>query len=476
MDGSIEQPSEHIPEPGGKSHLCKITEMVAPTINNEAEGNQMRSNALRSNVAQSDELTNELRTEASQPHTAVKSVPPSAKSVPPPSSWRLRVAPSLIQGGPTQVRRFVSAIDASIDGLAILEGESFVYMNAQHARMYGYSPEELLGKSWRELYDSEEQARLEQCALSDVLEKGHYRGEAKGLRKDGTLFEVEISLTKTHYGDLVCSCRDISARKQIEAEQAHSRKLLSLLNSELQKSSRMKDEILAVLSHELRTPLNTILGMAELLQESAGKVLAAEQLEWVSAISGRGEHLLSLINDLLDLSKIVVGKMEVRPDLVNIADICKASVRAVQGIADKKNIYLELFIEEGVSTVYGEGKRIRQILMHLLGNALKFTPSGGSVGILVSAGRSENMVSITVWDTGIGIAPSQMQTLFEPFVQGSGGLSRQFEGTGLGLALVARLAELHRGSVHVESDFGRGSRFTVHLPAVEDSSLLGESL
>ncbi len=441
----------------------------------------MRPNVLKNTVMNGDEAMEEQGNEVSQaqpihktvpPATktnppATKTVPPPGKSVPPPSSWRLRAVPEMVRSEPAQVRRFIAAIDASMDGLAILDGETFVYMNREHARMYGYEPEELLGKAWRELYSPEEQERLERLALADVLAKGHYRGEAVGMRKDGAPFDVEISLTKTQYGDLICSCRDISARKQIEEEQRHSRKVLSALHSELQKSSRMKDEILAILGHELRTPLNTILGMAELLQDCAGSNLSVEQRNWVSSISGRGEHLLALINDLLDLSKIVVGKMEFRPELVNINDICRTVIRTIQPAADKKNIYLELFIEEGVTLVYGEGKRIRQILLHLLNNAVKFTPSGGSVGLLVSAGHLANLVSMTVWDTGIGIAPSQMQLLFEPFVQGSGGLSRQFEGTGLGLTLVARLCELQGGTVHAESDFGRGSRFTVLLPARE---------
>lgn len=423
----------------------------------------MRSNHLITGpAAQNDEANppgeEDAPREESAPLHAV------ANSVPPPSSRRLRAMPKWMQGDPTLLRKLIAAFDASMDGLAILDGETFVYVNAEHARMYGYRPEELLGKTWRELYSPEQQAYIAQTALLEVMQKGHYRGEAKGKRKDGTLFDVELSFTYTEYGDLVCSCRDISERKRMEAEQAETQKRKSELSVQLLAHARAKDEFLAILSHELRTPLNTILGMAELLDESAGGALSVTQRGWLQSISTRGEHLLTVINSLLDLSKLLVGKMELRHESLNVADVCQGCLCAVRPVAKEKNIFLELTMDEGAMEVHADEKRLRQILMNLLSNALKFTHRDGSVGIWVAKGGSPGEVAITVWDTGIGIAPEDTQRLFLPFVQVSNGLSRQYQGTGLGLALVARLVELQGGSIRVDSERGRGSRFMVLLP------------
>jgi signal transduction histidine kinase/ActR/RegA family two-component response regulator/PAS domain-containing protein len=244
---------------------------------------------------------------------------------------------------------------------------------------------------------------------------------------------------------------------------------LSAANAELERAARLKDEFLANMSHELRTPLNTILGMAEILNENVYGELSGDQQRTVSYIEESGRHLLYLINDILDLAKIEAGKTEVHIAAVAIDDVCQASLLFVKQIAQKKQIKISSTFNNKVNIIQADQRRLKQILVNLLSNAVKFTPEGGQIGLEVTGNETQEVVHFTVWDTGIGIAEEDMSGLFQPFVQIDSSLSREHEGTGLGLSLVYRLAEMHGGSVAVESEVGQGSRFTVSLPWSEES-------
>jgi PAS domain S-box-containing protein len=235
-------------------------------------------------------------------------------------------------------------------------------------------------------------------------------------------------------------------------------------NAELARAARMKDEFLANMSHELRTPLNAVLGKTEILLDEVFGTLNESQQESLQLVQESGRHLLDLINDILDLAKIEAGKVTLELGPVSLQDVCDAGMRMIRQQAFKKNLHLETDFDPGVTIITADIRRLKQILVNLLSNAVKFTPDNGSVGLIVAGDTTERMVSITVWDTGIGIAPEQMGTLFQPFVQIDSSLSRSYSGTGLGLSLVARLAEMHQGEVVVESEVGQGSRFTVKLP------------
>ncbi len=241
---------------------------------------------------------------------------------------------------------------------------------------------------------------------------------------------------------------------------------LSSANAELARSARLKDEFLASMSHELRTPLNAILGLSEALQELVYGSLNERQLQSLRRIEESGRHLLELINEILDISKIEAGKLELLFASVNVESVCQASTMLIAEMAQQKRLTLSTMFDSRLTEIMADERRLKQILVNLLSNACKFTPEGGKVGLDVSADVDNQAVHFSVWDTGIGIAEEDMRRLFEPFVQLDSSLSRRYGGTGLGLALVRRLTELHGGGISVESAGieGQGSRFTVSLP------------
>lgn len=244
---------------------------------------------------------------------------------------------------------------------------------------------------------------------------------------------------------------------------------LSRVNLELEKAVRIKDEFLAVMSHELRTPLNSILGLSESLLEQVYGSINERQQKALHIIESSGAHLLELINDILDLSKIEAGKLQLHLEPVEILSICEASLVFVKEQAIKKSIVLDFQPQQAKQTLIADPRYLKQVLVNLLTNAIKFTPVNGHVALEVTTYAEQGLIQISVRDTGIGIAPEDLKRLFQPFVQVDSSLNREFEGTGLGLALVQRLADIHGGSVQVESEVGRGSCFTINLPWQPDA-------
>jgi PAS domain S-box-containing protein len=239
---------------------------------------------------------------------------------------------------------------------------------------------------------------------------------------------------------------------------------LSAANAKLARVARLKDEFLANMSHELRTPLNAILGMSEVLQSGVYGDLTPEQQNAAHHIEESGRHLLALITDILDLSKIEAEKLELDIGPVFLDLVCESSLRMVAQIARKKHVSISSEFDERVVSIQADQRRLKQILVNLLSNAVKFTPESGQIGLYVQGDQEQELVRFIVWDTGVGIAKENLSQLFRPFVQLDSKLSREHEGSGLGLSLVAKLAELHGGGVAVESEPGQGSRFIVSLP------------
>lgn len=239
---------------------------------------------------------------------------------------------------------------------------------------------------------------------------------------------------------------------------------LSRANAELAHAARLKDEFLANMSHELRTPLNSILSRAEAIEEAIYGPVTAKQIEMLHGVVESGQHLLTLINDILDLSKIEAGQLELQREPLNMSMLCNLSLRMIMQTALIKRVDLTANLDGMVQIINADERRLKQILVNLLSNAVKFTPTGGKMGLDVRGNAEQQTVTFTVWDTGIGIDPEALPRLFRPFVQIDNRLSRQHEGTGLGLALVMRLTEAHGGSVAVESVPGQGSRFSITLP------------
>ena len=295
--------------------------------------------------------------------------------------------------------------------------------------------------------------------------------------------QVAIAIQQSHFYEQIQT--ELSIRKQTELQ-------LLRANDELLRATKLKDEFLANMSHELRTPLNSILGLSEALQDQILGSLNEAQSKAIDTVVSSGEHLLSLINDILDLSKIVSGMMELDIAPVSVKNLCDSSLVFVKQIAFHKSIQVFSNIPPQINKIDVEERRIKHVLINLLTNAVKFTPNEGQVNLLVAVGsgdtwqgkatipqqlRDMNSPTIVfqVVDTGIGIAAKDLKRLFQPFVQVDSALNRQYEGTGLGLALVKQIVELHGGQVMVESELGKGSRFTVALPHAMSQSHAPES-
>jgi len=239
---------------------------------------------------------------------------------------------------------------------------------------------------------------------------------------------------------------------------------LSLVNADLARAVRVKDEFLASMSHELRTPLTGILGLSEVLQLKIYGELNDKQRTTLKNIEESGRHLLELINDILDLSKIEAGKLDLQFEPYSLGDICQASLQLIKGMAQHKHQHVNYSPPAEPIIIRADARRLKQMLVNLLSNAIKFTPENGEIGLEVQADEKERKVKLIVWDKGIGIKPEDMDAIFKPFTQLDSGLAREYSGTGLGLSLVQHLIELHNGGIEVESNIGQGSRFTIVLP------------
>ncbi|WP_038250075.1 PAS domain S-box protein [Ghiorsea bivora] len=263
---------------------------------------------------------------------------------------------------------------------------------------------------------------------------------------------------------------DVLKQQAIQLQQ--QRDEIQSKNRELESASRMKSEFLANMSHELRTPLNAIIGFSELIKDGAVGELNHDQRDYLKEIFDSGQHLLELINEILDLSKIEAGKMELELNAVIISDMLENSLSIISEKAMKHGVSVHTDIDAGLGSCIVDIRKLKQILYNLLSNAVKFTPKGGSVTLSACLVPSTDLVEgadkpyleISVIDTGIGIAKEDQERIFFPFEQADGSLTRRYEGTGLGLILVKSMVELHGGNVRVESNPGQGSTFTISIP------------
>ena len=339
---------------------------------------------------------------------------------------------------------------------------NFLLVNQTELDWLGYTHEEMIGRmNIRQILTPESQRTFERH-FPRFKSSGFANDlEFDVVRKDGTTFPVMVNATAIYQPDgqylmSRSTVMNISERKLAETE-------LRAANIALAKAGRLKDEFLATMSHELRTPLNAILSFSESLIEGTYGLLGSRQIEVLHHIAESGRHLLDLISDILDLSRIEVGKLELQPQPMVVETCCQAALQMIRQQAISKRLRLSTAYMHETDLIYADEQRLKQILVNLLVNAVKFTPEGGVVGLEVNQ-REKESLTFTVWDTGIGIPQDKIEELFQPFVQLDSSLSRQYSGTGLGLAVVHRLTELHGGGVAVESELGKGSRFSVTIP------------
>ena len=299
-----------------------------------------------------------------------------------------------------------------------------------------------------------------------------------------TVITSKAELVKDEYSNptrVTGVIQDVTKRKlaeeriqQLNAELEHKVEQrtaqLQNANQALEKAIRARDTFLANMSHELRTPLTAILGMSEILEEQLRGPLNERQMHFIRNIYSSGEHLLQLINDVLDLSKMEASYIKLDMQKLDLRDICEASLAFIQKQAKDKHLHIHFSQKTRSPVIEADGRRLKQILINLLSNAVKFTPDHGEIGLEVKDDpHDNNLVQFIVWDTGIGISAKDQEMLFQPFVQVDSNLNRSYEGTELGLVLVSRLTNLHKGQVNLESEPGKGTRVTVRLPYRQDT-------
>jgi PAS domain S-box-containing protein len=342
--------------------------------------------------------------------------------------------------------------------------DKIVFVNRAAAELFGYDAvEDMLGTSALALYHPEARDYLRRRRaelLLDYDDTRERRSEFQFLRRDGTIFDGEgVAAPALWAGQraLIVIVCDVSERKKFIAAITAAKEAAELAN-------RSKTEFLATVSHELRTPLNAIIGFSDLMVNELLGPLGDEAYKTYAAdIMASGRHLLAIINDILDISKIEAGKLELADEPFSPREVLLTGIKFVEGRAREKSIELTWRAASSLPRLRGDEQKFRQILTNLLSNAVKFTPERGSVAATAKLAADGSMV-IAVADTGIGIAPGDIEKALTPFVQIESGLDRTYEGTGLGLPIAKSLAEMHGGSLEIESAPGRGTTVTVRLP------------
>ena len=371
-------------------------------------------------------------------------------------------------------RKFRELIENAPDAILQVDSMGLIILANRTAELvFGYGRDELIGMSVDALVP--ETARSRHSAHRNRFEAaGESRPMGMGLdlhavRKDGTEFPVEISLSpnRTEGGiNITAVIRDVTERKRAE-QQIHSLEQsytaeLEARHKEAERLNQLKSEFIASVSHELRTPLHTIIGFAELLSEEGVGSLNEKQRRFVHHIQTDSEHLLGLINDVLDLSRIEAGGLVIRTETLSLQTAINEAVNAIRPQASGKQVAVREDTDSRIPHVIADSLRLRQILYNLLSNGVKFTDPGGEV--VVTATVDEDFVQITVADTGLGISSEECGRIFDKFYQVGYTTAGVRQGTGLGLTICKQLVEAQCGKIWVESEPGKGSRFHFTLP------------
>lgn len=360
-----------------------------------------------------------------------------------------------------------------------------IFINSAAAKMFGRDAADLLGQHVHSLMHYRKidgtPYPAQECQIYSVLRDGvaKHVSEDCFLRYDGSYFPVEYTSTPIIDNDRITGAvvvyRDITSRKQTEEELRRHREDLEELvlqrTAEAVAANKTKSAFLANMSHELRTPLNSIIGFSDMLISGMSGELTISQKQHLGYIHESGEHLLSLINDILDLSKVEAGKLDLEIGMAKVKNILNTSIMMLKEKAMTHNIRTNLALEPDADIeVEADERKLKQIVFNLMSNAVKFTPDGGTVNLRARK-ISENdryFIRISVEDSGIGIKEEDIGRLFTPFMQVATTYIKEYQGTGLGLALTKQLVELHGGSIWVASEFGKGSAFTFQFPLKQE--------
>jgi PAS domain S-box-containing protein len=348
-------------------------------------------------------------------------------------------------------RKFRTYIENAPYGIFIVnENGNFKEVNETASILTGFSENELLSMNVYSRVDPECEERSIQ-SIHELETRGFSSVELLIRRKNETGIWMRIDSSRLSDGRHIMFANDITERKNAEYSLIEAKMLA-------EENSRMKSEFLANMSHELRTPLTAIIGFSDVLKNEIFGELNDKQKRHVQHINNGGKHLLDLINDILDLAKVEAGKMELNLEMLAISDIIEDIRSSVSPMAAKKNIELKIINNIEAQEMSADKMKFKQIMLNLLSNAIKFTPENGKV--LVTAKKKDGEITISVSDTGIGISKEMYESIFNPFMQVDSSNKREYGGTGLGLALVKQLVEMHGGKIWVESEEGKGSTFT----------------
>lgn len=371
-------------------------------------------------------------------------------------------------------RRFHELLEYAPDAIVQVDGQGrIVVANHSAEQMFGYSRPELMQLRVEDLMPEgvrhgHDRHRADFMAANRTRPMGHGL-DLYALRKDRSTFPVEISLSPVRAGEdtfVTAVIRDVSQRREAESRMRELQESymaeLRDRQAEAERLNRLKSEFMASISHELRTPLHTVIGFAELLAEETEAQLSDRQRRFLTHIRKDSEHLLGLINDVLDLSRIEAGGLTLHTESLGLHAVADEVVESIRPYAESRSVSVHLAAPMDFD-VLADRLRLRQILTNLLSNGAKFTPSGGSV--TVHARRDADMVEVAVVDTGVGIPREESGRIFEKFYQVGYTPVGVREGTGLGLAICRQLVEMQSGRIWVESEPGQGSRFIFTLPA-----------